>query len=193
VKNDTRLALDRTKRALDNDSHCSLALAIDGFVHTNLLKALDVGQRSYDLALRVNPNDAQAWLLRGMLHAFKGEGKQAIRDTHRALRLSPLDPHRYFYDSLAGGAELAAGHYERAVELLQRSLRANRMHTSTFRTLAISQWQLGRRDDARATVRELMSVEPTLTVTKWLELSPSRDYPIGRLCADALRDAGLPA
>lgn len=189
---DTRLALDSTKRALDNDSHCSLALAIDGFVHTNLLKALDVAQQRYDHALRVNPNDAQAWLLRGMLHAFKGEGKQAVRDTQRALRLSPLDPHRYFYDSLAGGAELAAGHYERAVELTQRSLRANRMHASTFRMLAISQWQLGRHEDARATVAELMKVEPTLTVTKWLERSPSGDYPIGRLCADALRNAGVP-
>ena len=190
---DTRLALDHAKRALDNDSHCSLALAIDGFAHTNLLKALDVAQERYDLALRLNPNDSLARLLRGMLHAFKGEGKQAVKEAHRALRLSPLDMHRYFYDSLAGGAELAAGRYERAVELTQRSLRANRMHASTFRMLAIAQWQLGRHDEARATAAELMKIEPTLTVTKWLELSPSSDYPIGRLCADALRQAGVPA
>ena len=189
---DTRLALDCSKRALDNDSHCSLALAIDGFVHTNLLKALDVAQERYELALRVNPNDSLAWLLRGMLHAFKGEGKQAVKGTQRALRLSPLDPHRYFYDSLAGSAELAAGHYERAIELTQRSLRANRMHASTFRTLAISQWQLGRHDDARTTVAELMKVEPSLTVRNWLERSPSSEFAIGKLCADALRNAGVP-
>ena len=189
---DTRLALDCSKRALDNDSHCSLALAIDGFVHTNLLKALDVAQERYELALRVNPNDSLAWLLRGMLHAFKGEGPQAVKGTQRALRLSPLDPHRYFYDSLAGGAALSAGHYERAIELTQRSLRANRMHASTFRMLAISQWQLGRHDDARATVGELMKVEPKLTVGRWLERSPSSAYPIGKLCADALRNAGVP-
>jgi class 3 adenylate cyclase/TolB-like protein len=193
VASDTRLALDHTKRALDNDSHCTLALAIDGFAHTNLLKALDVAQSRYDLALQLNPNDSLAWLLRGMLHAFKGEGKQAVKEANRALRLSPLDMHRYFYDSLAGGAEIAAGHYERAVELTQRSLRANRMHASTFRMLAIAQWQLGRRDEARATVAELMKIEPTLTASKWLEMSPSSDYPIGRLCADALRQAGVPA
>ena len=192
VAGDTRLALDCTKRALDSDSHCSLALAIDGFVHTNLLKALDVGQERYELALRVNPNDALAWSLQGMLHAFKGEGKPAVRSTQRALRLSPLDPHRFFYDSLAGGAELAAGHYERAIELTRRSLRANRMHASTHRMLAISQWQLGHHDDARATVAELMRVEPTLRVKTWFERSPARDYPIGKLCADALRHAGVP-
>ena len=189
---DTRSALDCSKRALDSDSHCSLALAIDGFVQTNLLKALDVAQERYELALRVNPNDSLAWLLRGMLHAFKGEGAQAVKGTQRALRLSPLDPHRYFYDSLAGGAELAAGHYERAIELTQRSLRANRMHASTFRMLAISQWQLGRHDDARKTVAELMRVEPALTVRKWFERSPSSEYAIGKLCADALRNAGVP-
>jgi adenylate cyclase len=189
---DGRLALDCTQRALDNDSHCSLALAMDGFVHTNLLKELDVAQQRYDLALRVNPNDSLAWLLSGMLHAFKGEGKQAVKGTQRALRLSPLDPHRFFYDALAGGAEISAGRYERAVELTQRSLRANRMHASTHRMLAIAQWQLGRHDDARATVSELMKIEPTLGVNQWFARSPAGDYPIGKLCADSLRKAGVP-
>jgi class 3 adenylate cyclase/TolB-like protein len=192
VAADTRAALDCGKRALDNDSHCSLALAIDGFVHTNLLKRLDVAQDRYDLALRVNPNDSLAWLLKGMLHAFQGDGKQAVKCSQRALRLSPLDLHRYFYDALAGGAELAAGRYERAIELTQRSLRANRMHSSTFRMLAISQWQLGRHGDARATVAELMKVEPNLRVSEWLARSPSGAYPIGQLCAQALRSAGVP-
>jgi adenylate cyclase len=189
---DARLALDCTKRALDADAHCSLALAIDGFVHTNLLKALDVAQARYDLALGVNPNDSVAWLLKGMLHAFKGEGQQATKDTQRALRLSPLDPHRYFYDSLAASAALSAEQYERAIELARRSLRANRTHSSTHRVLAIAQWQLGRHDDARGTVKELLRLEPTLTVTNWLARSPSSEYAIGRLCANALREAGVP-
>ena len=66
------------------------------------------------------------------------------------------------------------------------------MHASTFRMLAISQWQLGRHDDARKTVAELMRVEPALTVRKWFERSPSSEYAIGKLCADALRNAGVP-
>ena len=190
---DARIALDCGKRALDNDSHCSLALAIDGFAHTNLLKALDIGQQRYDLALQVNPNDALAWLLSGTLHAFKGEGKQAVKAARHALRLSPLDLHHYFYDALAASAELSACRFERAIELARRSLRANRMHASTYRVLAIAQWQLGRRDDAHATVGELMKIEPMLTVSNWLERTPSSAYPIGRLCADALRNAGVPA
>ncbi len=190
---DTRAALDCGKRALDNDSRCSLALAIDGFAHTNLLKALDVGQQRYDLALQVNPNDSLAWLLSGTLHAFKGEGKQAVKAARHALRLSPLDLHHYFYDSLAASAELSAGRYERAVELARRSLRANRMHASTYRVLAIALWQLGHHDDAHAAVGELMKIEPMLTVSSWLERSPSSGYSVGKLCAEALRSAGVPA
>ena len=192
VAADTRAALDSGKRALDNDSHCSLALAIDGFVHANLLKSLDVAQQRYDLALRVNPNDSLAWTLSGMLHAFKGEGRLALKGTRHGLRLSPLDLHHYFYDSLAASAEIAAGHYERAIELARRSLRANRLHSSTHRALAIAQWQAGRHDDARATVGELMKIEPKLTVSNWLQRSPSSDYPIGKLCAQALCGAGVP-
>lgn len=189
---DTQAALEWSKRALDADSHCSLALSIDGFVHANLLKRLDLAQERYELALSVNPNDSLAWLLKGMLHAFKGEGKPAVKGTQRALRLSPLDPHRYFYDSLAASAALSAADYEGAIELGRRSLRANRTHTSTWRVIAISQWQLGRHDDARESVGELMRLEPTLTVSKWLERSPSSAYEVGRLCAQALREAGVP-
>ena len=73
-------------------------------MNTNLLKRLDVAQDRYETALQVNPNDSLAWLLKGTLHAFKGEGKTAMEHTQRALRLSPLDPLRYYYDSLAATA-----------------------------------------------------------------------------------------
>jgi class 3 adenylate cyclase/TolB-like protein/tetratricopeptide (TPR) repeat protein len=190
---EARLALDCTKRALDADAHCSLALTIDGFVHTNLLKQLDVALDRYERALRVNPNDALALLLKGTLHAFKGEGKLALKDTKHALRLSPLDPLRYFYDSLAATAALSAGEYERALELSRRSLRANRTHTSTLRALLISQWQLGQYVEARATVAELLRLDPTFTMTKWAQRSPAAGYDIGKLWFDVLHKAGVPA
>ncbi|MEK6244259.1 MAG: tetratricopeptide repeat protein [Pseudomonadota bacterium] len=191
-KNDTQLALDRTKRALDADPYCGLALVIDGLVHTNLLKQLDVAQERYELALSVNPNDSLGWLLLGTLHAFRGEGKPAVKKTQRAIRLSPLDPLRYFYDSLAATAALSAGKYERAIKLAQHSLRANRTHASTYRALAISQWQLGQAEEARKTVAELLKLEPTLTVAKYLERSPSSAYETGKIWSSALRNAGVP-
>ena len=186
------LALECTQRALDADPHCSLALVIDGLVHMNLLKRLDVADERYRMALQVNPNDSLGWLLKGTLHAFKGEGKEAVQFTRRARRLSPLDPLRYYYDSLSATAAMSAGKYERAIELAHRSLRANRTHTSTLRAMAIAQWQLGREADARKTVAELMQLEPDLTIRNYLERSPISAFETGAVWSNALLKAGVP-
>lgn len=192
VDADTRIALDYTRRALDLEPECALALTVDGFVHTNLLKNLELATTKYEHALTVNPNESLAWLLMGTLHAFKGEGDVAMHATERALALSPLDPLRYFYDSLAASAALSAGDYARAIELAQRSLKANRTHTSTLRALAIAQSLHGDLDGARATIQRLLQLEPSFTVRGFLERSPSSRFEMGRVCADALRQAGLP-
>jgi TolB-like protein/Tfp pilus assembly protein PilF len=192
AKVDGAQASDATKRALDSDPECSLALAIDGFVHTNLLKRLDVAEDRYTRALNSNPNNALAWLLRGTLYAFMDQGDRAVEETQRALQLTPLDPQRYFYDSLAASACITARRFDRALELAQRSLRSNRKHTSTLRVLAVAQWQLGMNDDARKTAQELMKLEPNLTVSRWLERAPSASYSIGQEFAQILRQAGVP-
>jgi adenylate cyclase len=189
---DTYLASECTKRALDLDPDNSQALAINGFVHVNLLKQFDVAEESYEHALAANPSNAYAWLLKGTLHAFKSEGAQAVEHTERALALSPLDPHRYFYDSLAATAAVAAGNYQRAVELAQRSLRANRKHTSTLRSMTVAQWQLGQVDAARKSAQQLLKLQPTMTVSGWLKSSPAAGYQIGRTAAEVLRKAGIP-
>ncbi len=192
AKVDVALAQQRIGRALQFDSQCSLALAVQGLVQTSLLGRLDLAQTSYEQAIDINPNDSLAWLLYGMLRAFKGEGDFAVKATRRALRLSPLDPMRYYYDSLAASAATAAGAYAEAIRLAQRSLKANRTHTSTYRALAISQWEFGDELGARETIARLRALDPALTVGIWLSRSPSRDYPIGQRWADVMRHAGLP-
>lgn len=157
---DTSLASECTKRALDLDPDNSLALAVDGFVHVTLLKKFDAAEAAYGRALAANPSNAVAWLLKGALHAVKGEGVQAIGHAERALSLSPLDPHRYFYDSLAATAAVSGGHYERAVELARRSLRSNRKHSSTWHYMTAALWQLGRFDDARLSAQESLKLQP---------------------------------
>lgn len=192
IEADAQAAQRWTRQALDIDPHCSLALAVEGFVYTNLVKRLDAARECYDRALQINPNDALAWVLLGTLHAFTGEGLQAIRCTRRALALSPIDPHRYFYDSLSATAFLAAHQFDHALAAAKRSLRANRTHTSTLRAMAVAQWRLGDVEEARRTTTELLRLEPTLTVSKWLERSPSAAYPIGQEWAETFREIGLP-
>ena len=191
-KNETQRALEQTQRALDVDPSCSLALAIEGFVHCHMLKDLDGAAQRYDSALGLNPNDSLAWLFSGVLHSLKGEGSEALSASDKALSLSPIDPMLYFYQSLAASAALAAGNYKRVIELATASLRSNRSHTSTYRALAVAQALCGNVDEASKTIQELRVLEPNFTVTQFLERSPSGNQPVGRLYAEALRAAGLP-
>jgi TolB-like protein/class 3 adenylate cyclase/Tfp pilus assembly protein PilF len=191
-KEDAGMALQCAKQALDADPHCSLALTMDGLVHTHFAKQLDTALARYDAAILTNPNDSLAWLLKGTLHAFRGDGERAVSCTQRASRLSPLDPHKYYYDSLSASACVAAGRYEDALKLAQRSLRANRGHTSTLRVMAVAQWHLGCYYEARTTAQELLQREPTLTVSRWLERAPSAPFKVGQEFAQVLRLVGVP-
>ena len=192
VEKDGYRALELTKRALDADPELSLALAMDGFVHTHVLKRLDVARERYDLAIQSNPNDSLAWLLKGVTHAFCDEGEQAVHDTELALTLSPLDPLRYYFDSLAASANVTAGRYERALNLAQRSLRANRCHTSSWRVLTVAQWQLDMRAEARESALELLKLDPAFSVSGYLKSAPGASYAIGKKIAEILLEAGVP-
>jgi adenylate cyclase len=189
---DTRRAQDAARRAIDLDDRNSVALAIDGLVNTSLLKRLDVGMQRYEAAVEANANDGLAWALKGTLHAFRGEPQAAVQGTRRALALSPLDPLRYFYETLAATAELSAGHWDEVIALASQSLRRNRSHTSTWRSLAIAQVESGRLDAARATVSELMTLDPQFTIERYRRWTPSIDFDTGRRWADALARAGVP-
>jgi adenylate cyclase len=187
-----RLALEHVHRALDAEPQNALALAIGGLVHAYLKKDLNTADRFYFEALTANPNEPLAWLFSATLHSYREHGAEAELASDKALRLSPLDPLRYFFDSLAATAVLSNANYDRAIELARRSMRANRTHTSTYRALAIAQMLSGRADEARETVRQLHMLEPELTVQRFLERYPGRESTHAQRYADALEAAGLP-
>ena len=189
---DMQRAFDHAQRALDCDPQCALALAIDGVLQLNLRKDFAAARARLDAAVDANPNESLAWLFRGILHGFSGEGAPAEEASARALMLSPVDPMRHYYDSLAASAALGARHYERAIELAERSLRVNRMHPSTYRALAIAQSMAGRIDAARTSVRDLLALTPGYTVSQFRALSGFSAGPLGSVFAEALQAAGLP-
>ncbi|MEK8051934.1 tetratricopeptide repeat protein [Ideonella sp. DXS22W] len=192
VARDSALASDQAQRALDRDPDSSLALTMAGSVRAGAHLDMAGARSYYELALTRNPSEPLAWLLKGVAHGFLGEGEAALASSERSLQLSPLDPLRFYYDSLSATAAMGARQYARAVELAERAIRANCMHGSSYRALAIAQMMLGRTDDARATVLRLRAVEPGSSVRQFLSRA-AVDSEQNRLFARALADAGLPA
>jgi adenylate cyclase len=189
---DSEAAAACAERALACDSNDALSLAVDGLVSAWSRYDLDAAERRLTQALAANPNEPLAWLWNAMVHAWRGRGPEAVQSADRALSLSPLDPMIYYFNSLAGMANLIGECYERAIELSVRSLRENRLHTPTLRTLAAALVLSGRLDEAREAMHRLRALEPGLTAGALRARYPGRDSPQAARFTNALLAAGLP-
>ncbi len=185
-------ALNTTHAALDRDPSDALALATEGFVYCHLLKDLDTARSRCNQAVEANPSHALGWLYLGTVNAFMGEGQAAVDATRRAMDLSPLDPQRYYFESLGGTALLSAQRYADAERLARSSLTLNRMHPSTWRVLTISLVCQDRMEEARAALAKVRELDPTLTVEGYLARMPNAQLDTGQRWARCLALAGLP-
>lgn len=188
---DGDIALTLSSRALDLDPFMSLAHTLHGVVKTNLKKDLEAGEKSYWTAIEYNQSDSLAWLLKGTLHAFQGDGNKAVADTSKAISISPFDPYKYYYYSLAGTAHMCAENYDKAIELSTKSLRLNQEHASTLRVLSMSLWKVGKHRESRECACALLKMQPEFTVSKWLRDTPFV-APIAADLASTLLAAGIP-
>lgn len=191
-KREAAEALSATRAALDRDPSDALALATEGFVYCHMLRDLDTARKRCEQAVDANPSHALGWLYRGTVNAFKGEGEAAVAATRRAMELSPLDPQRYYFESLGATALLSAHRYGEAEELARSSLVLNRMHPSTWRVLTIALVSQGRIEEAREALGKMRELEPQLTVDRYIGRLPNAQLETGRHWARCLEIAGLP-
>ncbi|NDZ13327.1 hypothetical protein C7T35_36335 [Variovorax sp. WS11] len=189
---DHQRAAELARRAVENAPQCALAHAMSGLVAGLFQKNLDEAEARYKKALALNANEPLAWLLMGTLLSWQGRGSEAARAAENALALSPFDPLKYYFDSLAAAAMLSAGRHEQAIQLCLRSLRANQCHTATYRVLGIAQVLTGDIVGAHNTIASMMRLEPGFNVTKYLDRYPGQGHPHAQIYADALLRAGAP-
>ena len=124
--------------------------------------------------------------------AWAGRGDEAVAHSQRAIELSPFDPHRYYFNTVAGMAHAVAGKYEEAIDLLQRALRENPKFHSAHRLLTISLARAGRLEEARRAREEVMRLETDLTVARWRSRYPGNASEHTERFCEALAMAGVP-
>ena len=118
---------------------------------------------------------------------------KAIDLFRQAERLSPRDPRGWLIATGLGSAYFYEGHFDQALIYAEAALLQNPRFTVALRLLAASLAKLGQAGKAAAAVRELLNVEPQLTLAalrarvRFLE---STSW--GNAFLDALRLAGVP-
>ena len=107
------------------------------------------------------------------------------------MRLSPVDPAKFYYAAALGAAYFVGEQYDEAVEWERRALRDRPNYLVARRLLTASLVQLGRPEEAREAVGALLATAPGYTLADAAAHSafrgPTRERYLG-----ALRRAGLP-
>jgi DNA-binding SARP family transcriptional activator/TolB-like protein len=170
----------------------AMAFAIRGHVAAYLRKDFDAAFRSFETALRLDPDNALAWLWKAAAHAYTGQGRQAVQEIDRAMKLSPYHPAMYAFTSIASLACLSDGQIERGIMFADRSMRENETYTTAVKLLVMGLGLAERASEARAAARRLLELEPAFTVDEFRRRSPTSASALGDAYCRALAAAGIP-
>jgi adenylate cyclase len=184
-----RAAIAVADRALDLEPHSSLAMAIKGHALCHLGTDVEQSHRLLIESTQSNPNDPMAWLYRSVWSTMWGTPEASLREAESAMRLSPLDPQRYYFEMMMGTCLAACEKWDKAIEVVQASLGKNRYHLPTIRTLMIAQYESGDVEGARSTTQLMLSLQPDLTVERYL--SSGGQSPLRQRVARAMTVLGV--
>ncbi|MGH6661598.1 MAG: tetratricopeptide repeat protein, partial [Rhodospirillales bacterium] len=154
---------------------------------------IEEGTALVDRSLAINANSNRAWLSSANQRCRSGDPETAIEHAEKAMRLSPLDRSMWVAYGCLATAHMQLENYETAAEWARKSVRMHRDYLPAHLVRAASLAQLGRESEAKAAVRELLTVDPGLTTASLKKRFPIAGYRNLEGFLDGLRAAGLPA
>ena len=122
----------------------------------------DTAKSSFQEAINLNPSYAAAHVLLGQMHLYGGQPAEAIALAEKGIRLSPKDPRLFVWLPALSGAHYQLGHYAEAVEAGRRSWMLNRNWPAGLRYVVAGLAQLGRIEEAKAALKELKLLNPSV-------------------------------
>jgi TolB-like protein/Tfp pilus assembly protein PilF len=146
-------------------------------------------------ALALDRNLARAHANIGVAKLLIGRGVETAAHIQEALRLSPRDTNLYVWTMYGGLAAFLLGADAEAIDWLRRSLEANRNYPLAQFFLAAALAQVGGLGEARASVQRGLALNPSFTIRRFRNNSPS-NHPaylaLRERLYEGLRIAGVP-
>jgi len=182
-------AFDFAKRAIacdDDEAYGHYSLA--GYHMCR--RQLDHAISEFEIALALNPNDADILDDLALCFSFSGQPEKGLELARKAMRLNPHHPE--YYVMQLGQILFDCRKYDEAVTALE-SLR--NFDTTLMRVyLAAGLAALGRIPEARSSIDRLLELDPDATVARWAsyDMLPYRNPEDLEHCRQHLAKAGLP-
>jgi TolB-like protein len=162
-----------------------------GYVYL-LERRFDDSLAEYELALRLNPNFAQAQGFYSLSLSYSGHWQKAVQAAERALLLSPRDPFSAVYNGIAAYAQFVGRNYEEAMNLSHESVRQRGDFVGAYRVLAAAAGMAGEAEVAAAAVQELRRAQPNVSLEWIASQMPIKNDADREHYLEGLRCAGLP-
>lgn len=144
--------------------------------------------KEIERALELNPNLADGRFTHMLVHV--GRAEEAITYMQRTVKHDPFPPP--IYNSYLGNAYYEAGQYDLAYRVLGDGLKAIPGYRPLNVWLAATLAQLGRPNEAKPLVENVLSGTPDFSVTKWLEHIRFEKREDADRLASGMRMAGFP-
>jgi tetratricopeptide (TPR) repeat protein len=164
---------------------------VAGFVIGILEQDYQTAFNAFDRAIALSPSSAQAFGFSSCIRAWAGDSATSVEHAETAIRLSPFDPLIYFPHTGSAYAHFFAGDFDETVRAASRAAQANPRFSVACLLQAAAFAGIGRIDEAKASARKLLSLEPTFTIGGFVAVNFTSPERLGML-AEALRKAGLP-
>ncbi len=182
-------------RAVLIDPTDARALAIAGHARAFDRCSIDEALALHERALELNPNLPLAWALAGLCQCYAGGHELAARRIEQARKLSPFDPHGFFFDMALSLPLLMLGRHAESVAASRRAATMNPMLSSSYKGYLAALGYLtdtgrGHMHDVRGHLERL---EPDFTLATARARSPLRRIADVDIYIEGLRRGGLRA
>lgn len=166
----------------------TIAGHVRAFMHHRPREAVALHER----ALSLNPNLAMAWAFSAIAFAYAGDLAEAEPRANRYKKLSPNDPHAFFFDGFFVVIHLLKRDYESAVAAGRAVSEMNPSFSANYKPYLSALGHLGRTQEAAAVRRRLLAIEPDFSVERFIATSPFERVGDRDHYAEGLRLAGVP-
>ena len=183
-------SLEMARRALAAGPENSTCLACAASTYVILGRRFEEGLELAERALRLHPNSVFVRSRAGIAYVNCGESDKAIEHFEAAWRMNPQDPKALTFTGMCA-AHFFARRFDECVAWGRRAVREAAGANIARRHVAAALAYLGRLEEARAEIAEVLERQPNSSLSR-SRLSSFRHPWMYDLYLEGLRQAGLP-